>query len=538
VSGDAEEIADRLQPIAAGSVPGGVGRSPGRRVWLGALQGLCWLLLCCPSPSAAAPRQEPSGIEELEAQLRGEDVGKRRSAVGRLADLGSQRAWELVLEALTDPEPEVADRAQRELCRIDVDLARELLPSRAAFGSRDDAVRRRVAEALGRATRTVAGAELLPALEDRDAEVRRLGLWSVERLALRDPGALTEREKLESEVQRLAKSERDPATRGAALITAATLGLPAASAADALAPREREPLALRCASLLAMGRARAPGAAQRIASVLGGEDAPQSLRAAGIRALEELGDRDAAQALAHRLSSEPSLRLSLELVSALQGLSGLRHGRNARAWAAWAQELPDDWRAQPARAPLETGETVASLAGLPVLSDRLCVLIDMSGSMWQTRADGRTLKTLVDAELRRFLETLPETARFNLIPYAHEPGPFEDRLVDASPRNVARALAWFEENRQRGRGAVWEAVELALQDPEVDTLIVLTDGAPTGGLHWDLQLIVELLLERNRFRQVAFDSILTDPKPQLLARWRALAEGSGGVSAEIRFDEP
>ena len=61
--------------------------------------------------------------------VRGDDEGKRRTAVTKLADIGTPEAWELVAERLADEEPEVADRAQIELARIDGEdaLARGLL---------------------------------------------------------------------------------------------------------------------------------------------------------------------------------------------------------------------------------------------------------------------------------------------------------------------------------------------------------------------------------------------------------------------------
>jgi len=55
--------------------------------------------------------------------------------------------------------------------------------------------------------------------------------------------------------------------------------------------------------------------------------------------------------------------------------------------------------------------------------------------------------------------------------------------VPASKRNVRAALKFFEDCHERGRGNFYDAALLALSDPEVDTLVVLTDGEPTGGTH-------------------------------------------------------
>ena len=76
---------------------------------------------------------------------------------------------------------------------------------------------------------------------------------------------------------------------------------------------------------------------------------------------------------------------------------------------------------------------------------------------------------------------------------------------------------------------------LAMADERLDTICVLTDGAPTGGHHWNLELMVALLLERNRFRRIAFDSILVDASPGLQKHWQELARKSGGRSIVVSF---
>ena len=179
------------------------------------------------------------------------------------------------------------------------------------------------------------------------------------------------------------------------------------------------------------------------------------------------------------------------------------------------------------------GDTGVALAGLPLVSDRVAFLIDLSGSMWGTKIAGRSRKEIVDAELARALGALPKSSRFNVIPYTNEAFPWEKRLVPAEPAQVRRAIGDFERCTRSGRGNVWAALEAALADPDLDAVTILTDGVPTGGPHGDFELLFALVLERNRFRNVAFDSVLVDAPRGKLAAWALLAGESGGRSTAV-----
>ena len=100
--------------------------------------------------------------------------------------------------------------------------------------------------------------------------------------------------------------------------------------------------------------------------------------------------------------------------------------------------------------------------------------------------------------------------------------------MPATRRNVERAIEYFEACRESGRGNFYDAALLALEDPDVDTVMVLTDGAPTGGDVWSLELIVPLLVERNRFQRVRFDSVLVDAPRGIERHWHELARRTGG----------
>lgn len=73
-----------------------------------------------------------------------------------------------------------------------------------------------------------------------------------------------------------------------------------------------------------------------------------------------------------------------------------------------------------------------------------------------------------------------------------------------------------------------DAIELATADPDVDTLLILTNGAPTGGPHRNLELMETLLHLASRFEKLAIDALLVDAGSFLQDRWRAIFEEAGG----------
>jgi len=482
-------------------------------------------------------RHDPSHVAtlaELERELHASRPEKRRGAVKALAELKSPEAWALVLKALVDPDPMVADEAELALGRLH---DRKLLPElygHAGLTAHDAWVRLRVAEAFGRMPIEVDGAALVRALPIESSDVARMIAWSIERLAAsKKLGG--DAAKVAHALESLCRSKCDAGLRGAALQALCAVDRSAAQPVVSAALVDREP-AMRCAGLLAArGRTEVECVAcsQRALA-----DAEGAVRAQAIENLQHLSSKAAILALIDHMQVEKRERLRYEILGFLENRSGLAHGFDAAAWKEWAENITGAAATGQAKgvklAPI--GDTHVSFAGLNLLSDRIAFLIDCSGSLWHTKVGGRTRKEVADAELEKALEALPPNTEFNLIPYTDEPMPFEKRVLSSHADNVKRALEFFEHMHRSGRGNFYAAVELALSDPAIDTIVVLTDGAPTGGHRWNLDLMFDLLVEQDRFRKVAIDSILVDAPKPVRKKWSQLAQRTGGRSIEAKLD--
>ena len=507
------------------------------------IPSLIWavLLVLVPagSPPAALPRADDEDVAELERKLRDlsdktDWLGYRSGAVKKLARLGTPEAWELVIGALEDIAPRCADEAQLQLGALQGPEVLEDLLGKSGLRSKDEWVRLRVAEALGRVTIEVDGEALVKALGDRQPEVRRTLLWSLERLALAGHLGGDVQRKLVPGVQKVLRKDSDPDVRGAALYALQAIE-PAAGREAVLEGLGDKRESVRTAAL-AVGAGFSDGEELLARHA---DDPSLRVRTQVVRSLVDRETATAARLLVDRLEAEPEERLRWHLVAELQRLSGRKYRLDPRPWRDWAAKLPDDWKpaegeeSSPGAADL--GERSVAFAGLPVISRRVCFLIDFSGSIWEEREGGGTLKEVIDVKLREALESLPEDTLFNVIPYTAQPIPWSEGLEPAKPSNVKKALEFFEGCRASGTGAFFEAAELALEDPLLDTIIVLTDGKPSGGRRWNMDLMVDLFTEKNRYRQVAYDSLLVDCPKNLQKRWSELAARTGGRSVAVEL---
>lgn len=499
------------------------------RRWLGAVGSVALVFAGIAAPPARSTAQADDSVLK---RLNDPDEKVRRGAVGELGRQGGVDAFARVLRALSDPSPMVADEAQLALRAIDEEAELELLLSKDGLGSKDALVRLRCAEAVGRVSAPISAARLVKPVGDKDPAVRRTLAAAIERRTrsggFREPDPV----ELNGVLRGLMTRDADGGVRAAAAMAldARNPGLDAAALAGLAADEHFE---ARSAALLA--GADRDGAAQMPAIDRAIVDAHPSVRLQAIHACAKLGEKAALQALARALADETSARNAWTIVAHLRRLSGMKFGRDARPWSDWAASLADDWRPGAPSQVDDGGARSASIVGLSVAADRFTLLIDLSGSMWEER-DGQTRKAGADRELERALNALAPAVEFNLIPFTLTPIPWQPKLMPATPKNVAAALAFFQKRADRGKGNYWDAMQLALTDPRCESLVVLGDGAPSGGTRWNLGLMRELFEEQNRFRLVGLDAVLVDCPKGLSRIWAEWCEGTGGRAhaAELR----
>ena len=168
------------------------------------------------------------------------------------------------------------------------------------------------------------------------------------------------------------------------------------------------------------------------------------------------------------------------------------------------------------------------MGALDPMSDRLAVLVDFSGSLWNVRTDGTTRKERLDPEVDGLLGRLLPGTELYFAAFTADVHPFEPAPVRASRARVRELHSFFRRARMRGQGDAHGAILAALAQPSIDRIMLVTDGAPTGGRRWNVDVIVDRVLERTRFRPVTFDVVLHGAGRGAQRRWARLTARTGG----------
>jgi len=269
-------------------------------------------------------------------------------------------------------------------------------------------------------------------------------------------------------------------------------------------------------------------------------------------ALERIGARRQHRSIPPLISglSRSKGLLAAEIARTLRLLTGLDHGSSAQRWRSW-------FDAEAATFQLPTGEEAIALEqerqkrrnaagefrtatfyGLAIESERVCFVLDTSGSMADpaggrfSRATEKTRTRLSVAkeELNRALRQLLDGVFFNIIVFSSDVSSFRPKLVQLGDRTRVEATEVIGSWTSAGATAIYDALRRALEDRSVEAIYLLTDGDPTAGAVQEPGEIRRRIGELTRLRKVKIHGIAIGRESQLL-RW--LAGDSGGQYVQI-----
>lgn len=316
-------------------------------------------------------------------------------------------------------------------------------------------------------------------------------------------------------------------------------------------------------------RAEVPGALAR----LGGSRALAQLklllkdprwrvRLEAIGALADLRTPEVVETLILTMETERG-RLQEDVVAQLERLTGQSFGFDVASWKNFLVHAPPDFLSK-------TNEHQAVRLGTPrfgvggvryhtigTASQRFVLVTDLSGSMdtpikLPGGSEARPRIELVREELARLIGGFDQTIGFDLITFRDTVEVWKPQMIlagDAQRRAALQQVAAYKANGGTNifgaLEAVFEIAEAAMEDSthtlqDVDTMFLLSDGAPSEGLVRDTKLLLQYVTERNRTLRLRIHCISLVAKGELEAErfLKQLAElGGGGYTGLATVDD-
>ena len=150
----------------------------------------------------------------------------------------------------------------------------------------------------------------------------------------------------------------------------------------------------------------------------------------------------------------------------------------------------------------------------------------------------------VKKELIKVIDALSPSVKFNIISFSDQISVWKNGLQSATAANKTNAKDWVE--KWQAEGFTWtdDALKEAFKDKEADTIVLLSDGAPTHlggegreewGGHQDSKAIIESIYkwmaENNKFRKITIHTL--GFKEANFEFMKKLAEDNNGTFREI-----
>jgi len=273
-----------------------------------------------------------------------------------------------------------------------------------------------------------------------------------------------------------------------------------------------------------------------------------STRLEALRILGDMRTKDAVGPIIARMPEERG-RMLHEFADVLWILTGEPFRTRAASWQSWwadeedrfqiisEEELGKRAAEEEERRLRQISNIKTEFFGIRIVSERVIFVIDTSGSMAEAtrgEAAGEVPLPRIEVakrELTRALESLEENTLFNIITFSSGVTPWLDSVAGSSQRARDEAYEWVSRLGAGGATNLYGALEAAFEDPDVDTLVVLSDGEPTGGETDDPYRIREVVQGWNENRGVVMHTIAVGGSLQIL-EW--IAEDSGGSHVKFR----
>jgi hypothetical protein len=287
------------------------------------------------------------------------------------------------------------------------------------------------------------------------------------------------------------------------------LGLDRALVRECLEPVARKAEDWKAASM-ALRALAAQDAESDPSALLGrGQDKRWSVRLALAEGLAGYRHEKAVDALIGLLGDQ-GMRVRAAAAASLESLTGRDYGTNRKRWDEWrrkegkiprfvAKGLDPEFARQEKQH--SYAETRASYFGLKIPSNRIVFVLDKSESMYYGLFDGAV------EEFVKYLTSAGPTTSFAAIEFDALPRAWNPAFMPANAANVEKAAAFLRARTPTGPTNIMDSITMALEMPQVDAVVLLSDGLPNRGSRTKPEEILAGIDALNRHARVAIHTL-------------------------------
>ncbi|MHC4390076.1 MAG: HEAT repeat domain-containing protein [Planctomycetota bacterium] len=230
-----------------------------------------------------------------------------------------------------------------------------------------------------------------------------------------------------------------------------------------------------------------------------------------------------------------------EIAKTLRAVSGQDIADDFEAWSSWwgvARDTfePVDRDPDANYDDAQGGGTVVRYFGIPIYSKRLTFILDLSGGM-DRPVGGKGTDTprrlnVAKDELKKTLGSLDKDVLANVIFFASAYYACAPQLLPV--RKALRKINAYIDEQQiptkphTNRGNLFDPIVVAMEQEDVDTIYLVTEGNPTEGRFIDLDRFVRHMMRTQKFTKTEVNSLFIGSAKSAVKYLEGVSQPTGG----------
>ena len=142
---------------------------------------------------------------------------------------------------------------------------------------------------------------------------------------------------------------------------------------------------------------------------------------------------------------------------------------------------------------------------------------------------GDTKLATAKDEVIKVLQAMTSGKRmFNIITFGTQPQAYQKALQRATKDNTRKAIQWLKRLEPKGWTNIHDSVSMAMDMSGVESIFLLSDGAPSSGQYVGMSRVHDTITSRNRSLMIRINTIAVGGDKRSRSFMKKLAEENFG----------